>query len=79
MDAGSNGCVLEIHALNNAFYDVERLGPLFGEPRPATPQIDADVPMFPNPRVRPNMSIGLHRIGRRADGHRAGDEEYVIV
>ena len=27
VDAGScNGCELEIHALNNAFYDIERLG-----------------------------------------------------
>jgi NADH:ubiquinone oxidoreductase subunit B-like Fe-S oxidoreductase len=27
VDAGScNGCELEIHALNNAFYDVERFG-----------------------------------------------------
>ena len=27
VDAGScNGCELEIHALNNAFYDIERFG-----------------------------------------------------
>src|SRR6476619_7621812 len=27
VDAGScNGCELEIHALNNAYYDIERLG-----------------------------------------------------
>src|SRR5438270_11592784 len=30
LDAGScNGCVLEIHALNNAYYDVDRFGMRF--------------------------------------------------
>ena len=37
VDAGScNGCELEIHALNNAFYDLERFGLRFvASPRPA--------------------------------------------
>ena len=37
IDAGScNGCELEIHALNNAFYDLERLGlPFVASPRHA--------------------------------------------
>src|SRR5437879_12763227 len=37
VDAGScNGCELEIHALNNAFYDIERFGLRFvASPRPA--------------------------------------------
>ena len=37
VDAGScNGCELEIHALNNAFYDLERFGLRFVRRR-ATP------------------------------------------
>ncbi len=37
VDAGScNGCELEIHAMNNVFYDLERFG-LNSWPRPATP------------------------------------------
>ena len=37
VDAGScNGCELEIHALNNAFYDLERFG-CASSPRRATP------------------------------------------
>src|SRR6202158_5597095 len=37
VDAGScNGCELEIHALSNAFYDIERFGVRFvASPRPA--------------------------------------------
>src|SRR6202158_5813403 len=37
VDAGScNGCELEIHALSNAYYDVERFGVRFvASPRPA--------------------------------------------
>src|SRR5207244_13118223 len=37
VDAGScNGCELEIHALNNAYYDVDRFGLRFvASPRPA--------------------------------------------
>src|SRR2546423_13155588 len=37
VDAGScHGCELEIHALNNAFYDLERFGLKFvASPRPA--------------------------------------------
>jgi hypothetical protein len=38
VDAGScNGCELEIHALNNAFYDLERFAVSASSPRPATP------------------------------------------
>ena len=37
VDAGScNGCELEIHALNNAFYDLERFG-FASSPRRAMP------------------------------------------
>ena len=56
VDAGScNGCELEIHALNNAFYDLERLGLHFV----ASPR-HADVLMVTGP-VTKNMREALQR------------------
>jgi len=56
VDAGScNGCELEIHALNNAFYDVERFGIRFV----ASPR-HADVLMVTGP-VTKNMEEALLR------------------
>src|SRR5438477_9564286 len=56
IDAGScNGCELEIHALNNAFYDVERFGLRFV----ASPR-HADVLMVTGPVTR-NMRDALIR------------------
>jgi Ni,Fe-hydrogenase III small subunit len=56
VDAGScNGCELEIHALNNAFYDVERFGLRFV----ASPR-HADVLMVTGP-VTQNMRAALER------------------
>jgi len=56
VDAGScNGCELEIHALNNAFYDLERLGFHFV----ASPR-HADVLMVTGP-VTKNMREALQR------------------
>jgi Ni,Fe-hydrogenase III small subunit len=56
IDAGScNGCELEIHALNNAFYDLERLGLRFV----ASPR-HADVLMVTGP-VTKNMRQALKR------------------
>jgi Ni,Fe-hydrogenase III small subunit len=56
VDAGScNGCELEIHALNNAFYDVERFGLRFV----ASPR-HADVLLVTGP-VTHNMREGLER------------------
>jgi Ni,Fe-hydrogenase III small subunit len=56
VDAGScNGCELEIHALNNAYYDVERFGIRFV----ASPR-HADVLMVTGPVTR-NMSDALER------------------
>jgi Ni,Fe-hydrogenase III small subunit len=56
VDAGScNGCELEIHALNNAFYDLERFGLRFV----ASPR-HADVLMVTGPVTR-NMRQGLER------------------
>src|SRR3982074_3202449 len=56
VDAGScNGCELEIHALNNAFYDLERFGLRFG----ASPR-HADVLMVTGPVTR-NMREALER------------------
>jgi Ni,Fe-hydrogenase III small subunit len=56
VDAGScNGCELEIHALNNAFYDLERLGLHFV----ASPR-HADVLMVTGPVTR-NMREALER------------------
>ena len=59
VDAGScNGCELEIHALNNAFYDLERLGLRFV----ASPR-HADVLMVTGP-VTKNMREALLRTYR---------------
>jgi Ni,Fe-hydrogenase III small subunit len=56
VDAGScNGCELEIHALNNAYYDVERFGIRFV----ASPR-HADVLMVTGP-VTKNMRDALER------------------
>jgi Ni,Fe-hydrogenase III small subunit len=56
VDAGScNGCELEIHALNNAFYDIERFGLRFV----ASPR-HADVLMVTGPVTR-NMREALER------------------
>jgi Ni,Fe-hydrogenase III small subunit len=56
VDAGScNGCELEIHALNNAFYDVERFGLRFV----ASPR-HADVLLVTGP-VTKNMHEALER------------------
>ena len=59
VDAGScNGCELEIHALNNAFYDLERFGLRFV----ASPR-HADVLMVTGP-VTKNMREALERTYR---------------
>ena len=56
VDAGScNGCELEIHALNNAVYDVERFGIKFV----ASPR-HADVLLVTGP-VTHNMKVALER------------------
>ena len=56
VDAGScNGCELEIHALNNAFYDIERFGIRFV----ASPR-HADVLLVTGP-VTKNMREALKR------------------
>ena len=56
VDAGScNGCELEIHALNNAVYDVERYGMKFA----ASPR-HADVLLVTGPVTR-NMRQALER------------------
>src|SRR5215213_11293684 len=56
VDAGScNGCELEIHALNNAYYDIERFGLRFV----ASPR-HADVLMVTGP-VTSNMREALYR------------------
>ena len=56
MDAGScNGCELEIHALSNAFYDLERFGLRFV----ASPR-HADVLLVTGP-VTKNMREALER------------------
>lgn len=56
IDAGScNGCELEIHALNNAYYDVERFGLRFV----ASPR-HADVLLVTGP-VTKNMREALER------------------
>ncbi|HEY2401613.1 MAG TPA: hypothetical protein VGI23_14770, partial [Steroidobacteraceae bacterium] len=56
IDAGScNGCELEIHALNNAVYDVERFGIRFV----ASPR-HADVLLVTGP-VTHNMKVALER------------------
>jgi Ni,Fe-hydrogenase III small subunit len=59
IDAGScNGCELEIHALNNAFYDLERFGLRFV----ASPR-HADVLLVTGP-VTKNMREALERTWR---------------
>src|SRR5882724_10922925 len=59
VDAGScNGCELEIHALNNAFYDLERFGFHFV----ASPR-HADVLLVTGP-VTANMREALERTHR---------------
>jgi Ni,Fe-hydrogenase III small subunit len=59
IDAGScNGCELEIHALNNAFYDLERFGVRFV----ASPR-HADVLLVTGP-VTKNMREALERTYR---------------
>src|ERR1700685_823390 len=59
VDAGScNGCELEIHALNNAFYDIERFGIHFV----ASPR-HADVLLVTGPVTR-NMREALERTWR---------------
>src|SRR5436305_8748918 len=59
VDAGScNGCELEIHALNNAFYDLERFGFCFV----ASPR-HADVLLVTGP-VTKNMREALERTYR---------------
>src|SRR3954451_23040591 len=59
VDAGScNGCELEIHALNNAFYDLERFGLHFV----ASPR-HADVLLVSGP-VTKNMREALERTWR---------------
>lgn len=59
VDAGScNGCELEIHALNNAFYDLERFGLRFV----ASPR-HADVLLVTGP-VTKNMQEALLRTWR---------------
>jgi Ni,Fe-hydrogenase III small subunit len=59
VDAGScNGCELEIHALNNAYYDLERFGIRFV----ASPR-HADVLMVTGP-VTKNMKEALERTWR---------------
>jgi Ni,Fe-hydrogenase III small subunit len=56
VDAGScNGCELEIHALNNAYYDIDRFGLRFV----ASPR-HADVLMVTGP-VTKNMRMALER------------------
>src|SRR5258708_24541465 len=56
IDAGScNGCELEIHALNNSVYDIERFGLKFA----ASPR-HADVLLVTGP-VTHNMKIALER------------------
>src|SRR5579885_3678954 len=56
VDAGScNGCELEIHALSNAFYDLERFGLRFV----ASPR-HADVLLVTGPVTR-NMKVALER------------------
>jgi Ni,Fe-hydrogenase III small subunit len=56
VDAGScNGCELEIHALNNAFYDLERFGLRFV----ASPR-HADVLLVTGPATK-NMRQALER------------------
>jgi Ni,Fe-hydrogenase III small subunit len=69
VDAGScNGCELEIHALNNAFYDLERFGLRFV----ASPR-HADVLMVTGPVTR-NMREALERTY-----HATPDPKWVVA
>jgi Ni,Fe-hydrogenase III small subunit len=69
VDAGScNGCELEIHALNNAFYDLERFGLRFV----ASPR-HADVLLVTGP-VTKNMREALHRTY-----HATPDPKWVVA
>src|ERR1044071_9304700 len=69
IDAGScNGCELEIHALNNAYYDVERFGVRFV----ASPR-HADVLMVTGP-VTWNMREALQRTY-----HATPDPKWVVA
>ena len=68
VDAGScNGCELEIHALNNAYYDVERFGLRFV----ASPR-HADVLMVTGP-VTKNMREALERTYHAMPESQMGD------
>jgi Ni,Fe-hydrogenase III small subunit len=69
IDAGScNGCELEIHALNNAFYDLERFGLRFV----ASPR-HADVLLVTGP-VTKNMREALARTW-----HATPDPKWVVA
>src|SRR6187200_3398517 len=69
VDAGScNGCELEIHALNNAYYDVERFGLRFV----ASPR-HADVLLVTGPVTR-NMREALARTY-----HATPDPKWVVA
>jgi Ni,Fe-hydrogenase III small subunit len=69
VDAGScNGCELEIHALNNAFYDLERFGIRFV----ASPR-HADVLLVTGP-VTKNMREALERTY-----HATPDPKWVVA
>src|SRR4051812_49979564 len=69
VDAGScNGCELEIHALNNAFYDLERFGLRFV----ASPR-HADVLLVTGPVTR-NMREALARTY-----HATPDPKWVVA
>jgi len=69
VDAGScNGCELEIHALNNAFYDLERFGLRFV----ASPR-HADVLLVTGP-VTKNMREALERAY-----HATPDPKWVVA
>src|SRR5437016_1668875 len=69
VDAGScNGCELEIHALNNAFYDLERFGLHFV----ASPR-HADVLLVTGP-VTKNMREALERTY-----HATPDPKWVVA
>jgi Ni,Fe-hydrogenase III small subunit len=69
VDAGScNGCELEIHALNNAFYDLERFGLRFV----ASPR-HADVLLVTGP-LTANMREALERTV-----HATPDPKWVIA
>lgn len=87
VDAGScNACELEIHALNNAVYDVERFGIRFA----ASPR-HADVLLVTGP-VTKNMKVALERtyaatpdpkwvvaVGDCACGHGVFAQSYATV